>query len=202
MKTLTVSAPRKTEHTALEPTGRAAQTRRGGRSRATAERGARRAAPRKKLFYRIQEAAELTGLRPSVLRYWETEFKELRPEKDASDQRRYRAWDLQVIRAIRKLLYEERFTIKGARKRLRDELREMRRAKTPAKVVELSQAVMFEPGPIPEVAPKVKTAPARARHNITEFRTGRSKGDPEKAKLDRTLKSLRSEVNELLDLLS
>ena len=64
-------------------------------------------APRQnaKLFYRINEVAELTGIKPYVLRYWETEFPELAPEKDASDHRRYRAKDIRIVLAIRKLLY-------------------------------------------------------------------------------------------------
>lgn len=87
---------------------------------------ARAAVPHRKLFYRIQEVSKLTGLKPYVLRYWESEFKELAPGKDASDQRRYRQADIEVILAIRKLLYEDRFTIEGARKRLKDELRRVR----------------------------------------------------------------------------
>ena len=55
----------------------------------------------RKLFYRIQEVAKMTGLKPYVLRYWESEFKELAPDKDASDQRRYRQSDVEVILARR-----------------------------------------------------------------------------------------------------
>lgn len=85
---------------------------------ATARNGSSR-----KLFYRINEVATMTGLKPYVLRYWESEFAELRPEKDSSDQRRYRQKDINTILAIRKLLYEDRFTIKGARKKVKQELR-------------------------------------------------------------------------------
>ena len=80
----------------------------------------------RKLFYRIQEVSKITGVKPYVLRYWETEFRELAPAKDASEQRRYRPGDIEVIFTIRKLLYEDRFTIEGARKRLREELRQVR----------------------------------------------------------------------------
>ncbi len=76
-----------------------------------------------KLFYRINEVAKITGVKAYVLRYWETEFDELAPEKDGSDQRRYRSKDIRTVQAIRKLLYEDRFTIKGARGRLKQELR-------------------------------------------------------------------------------
>ena len=80
----------------------------------------------RKLFYRIQEVSRMTGLKPYVLRYWETEFRELHPPKDTSDQRRYRQGDIEVVLAIRKLLYEDRFTIEVERKRLREELRKVR----------------------------------------------------------------------------
>jgi DNA-binding transcriptional MerR regulator len=70
-----------------------------------------------KLYYRIGEVGHITGVKPHVLRYWEQEFK-LRPEKFGGTQRRYRREDLETILTIKKLLYEERFTITGAKKRL------------------------------------------------------------------------------------
>ena len=72
-----------------------------------------------KLFYRIQEVAEITGLKPYVLRYWETQFKDLCPEKDRNDQRRYRPPDIELVLRIKDLLYAQRFTIAGARQCLR-----------------------------------------------------------------------------------
>jgi DNA-binding transcriptional MerR regulator len=72
-----------------------------------------------KLFYRIQEVAKLTGVKPHVLRYWETEFRQLSPRKDMNDQRRYTRADIELVFEIKKLLYEERFTIAGAKKQLR-----------------------------------------------------------------------------------
>ncbi|AXA37190.1 MAG: hypothetical protein KatS3mg130_0329 [Candidatus Sumerlaea sp.] len=72
-----------------------------------------------KLFYRINEVAAITGLKPYVLRYWETEFPMLSPEKDENEQRRYRKSDIELILQIKKLLYEEGYTIAGARKRLK-----------------------------------------------------------------------------------
>ena len=72
-----------------------------------------------KMFYRINEASRITWLKPYVLRYWETEFKQLKPEKDAGDQRRYRQKDIDLILEIKHLLYEEKFTIAGAREKLK-----------------------------------------------------------------------------------
>lgn len=72
-----------------------------------------------KLFYRIQEVATITQVKPYVLRYWETEFPMLTPEKDENDQRRYRRSDIELILEIKRLLYSEKFTIAGARRRLK-----------------------------------------------------------------------------------
>jgi len=71
-----------------------------------------------KLFFKIGEVAELTGTKPHVLRYWESEFKMLRPAKGDSGQRVYRRKDVELIFVIKRLLYEENFTIAGAKKQL------------------------------------------------------------------------------------
>ena len=73
-----------------------------------------------RLYYRIGEVSRLTGLKPHVLRYWETEFKVIRPHKGGSSQRLYRRKDLDLILKIKKLLYEDGFTIAGAKKKIRD----------------------------------------------------------------------------------
>jgi DNA-binding transcriptional MerR regulator len=71
-----------------------------------------------KLYYSITEVAELTGVKPHVLRYWETEFKTLRPKKNRAGNRTYRTGDIKVIQAIKKLLYDDGFTIAGAKKKI------------------------------------------------------------------------------------
>ncbi len=73
-----------------------------------------------KLYYRIGEVAKITGVKPYVLRYWESEFRWMAPAKSRSNQRLYRQRDIDTILLIKKLLYEERYTIAGARKRLRE----------------------------------------------------------------------------------
>jgi DNA-binding transcriptional MerR regulator len=72
-----------------------------------------------KLFYRIGEVSRITGLEPYVLRYWETEFPHLRPEKRKSGQRLYTRKDLENILQVKQLLYRDGFTISGARKKIR-----------------------------------------------------------------------------------
>jgi DNA-binding transcriptional MerR regulator len=73
-----------------------------------------------KRYYRIGEVARITGVKPHVLRYWETEFRWMAPAKSRSKQRMYRQRDIEVVRLLKRLLHEERFTIAGARKKLRE----------------------------------------------------------------------------------
>ena len=73
-----------------------------------------------KPYFKIGEVARLCAVKPYVLRYWETEFKSLRLQKTTSKQRLYRRKDVELLLNIRHLLYDERFTIQGARARLRE----------------------------------------------------------------------------------
>jgi len=73
-----------------------------------------------KPFFKIGEAARLCALKPYVLRYWETEFASIKPQKTRSGQRLYRRRDIEHLLRIRNLLYDQRFTIEGARTRLRE----------------------------------------------------------------------------------
>ena len=69
----------------------------------------------KKLYYSIGEVSEITGLKPYVLRYWESEFSNLAPSKNPAGNRAYTQKDINIILDIKRLLYQERFTIEGAR---------------------------------------------------------------------------------------
>jgi DNA-binding transcriptional MerR regulator len=71
-----------------------------------------------KSYFRIGEVSRLLNVQPYVIRYWESEFKTVRPIRTRSDQRLYRRRDVEELLTIRKLLYEENFTINGARKQL------------------------------------------------------------------------------------
>ena len=73
-----------------------------------------------RLYYRIGEVSRITGIKPHVLRYWESEFKVIRPHKGVSLQRLYRRKDLDLILKIKALLYQDGFTISGAKKKIRD----------------------------------------------------------------------------------
>lgn len=71
-----------------------------------------------RLYYSISEVCTLTDIKPHVLRYWETEFKALRPQKNSAGNRTYRVKDIKLIFLIKHLLYNECYTIKGAKRKL------------------------------------------------------------------------------------
>ena len=99
-----------------------------------------------KLFFKIGEVAELTGTKPHVLRYWESEFRMLRPAKGDSGQRVYRRKDVELVFSIKQLLYEENFTIAGAKK----QLQKQRAARVEAnKEKKLAQAKLEVPPLLP-----------------------------------------------------
>src|SRR5579863_8095663 len=74
-----------------------------------------------KLFFRIGEVSQLVGVEPYVLRYWESEFKGLSPKKSSSGQRMFRRKDVELLLEIKRLLYDRKFTIEGARKALSEQ---------------------------------------------------------------------------------
>jgi len=78
----------------------------------------------KKVYYSIGEVCDLTGLKPHVLRYWETQFDVLNPTKNRAGNRVYRSRDVEVVMLVKKLLYDEKYTIEGANQKLIDMRRE------------------------------------------------------------------------------
>jgi DNA-binding transcriptional MerR regulator len=76
-----------------------------------------------KLYFKIGEVSELTGIKPYVLRYWETEFNIVKPSKTRSNQRLYKRKEVEMILEIKRLLYDEKFTIAGAKKILMERSR-------------------------------------------------------------------------------
>ena len=84
-----------------------------------------------KLYFRIGEVASAVGVEPHVLRYWETEFRSIRPQKSSRGQRVYSRRDVETLMKVRELLYDRGFTIAGARKQLRDGGIEPREAADP-----------------------------------------------------------------------
>jgi len=111
-----------------------------------------------KLYFRIGEVSQLAGVKPFVLRFWETEFPALAPKKSGSGQRLYRRKDVEMVLEIKRLLYEERFTIEGARNALasragaqRAEAKK-RKAAPPAQAAPAeSQGQLFGFAPAPDI---------------------------------------------------
>lgn len=77
--------------------------------------------PAGRLYYSISEVSDMMGVKPHVLRYWETQFRMLRPKKGRGGARMYRRRDVEVLFEIKKLLYDQRFTIAGARRKMLDD---------------------------------------------------------------------------------
>jgi len=91
-----------------------------------------------KLFFKIGEVCEITDTQPYVLRYWESEFQALAPAKNSSGQRIYRRRDIETVLRIKELLYDEGFTIAGAKKRLEAE----QTGRTPTPQTEAARAAI------------------------------------------------------------
>jgi DNA-binding transcriptional MerR regulator len=134
-----------------------------------------------KLFYSIGEVAEILQLKAYVLRYWETEFKKLNPQKSFTGQRTYRPKDIQVALTIKKLLYDDKYTIAGALQKL-DELEtngglvafngstvattapEAKPAETPAEAVTTVEVAVSAP----EAKPKVDVQKVKDLKSLME----------------------------------
>ena len=92
----------------------------------------------KKLYYSISEVSEITGLKQYVLRYWETEFSQLNPSKNRAGNRNYRSPDVDLILNIKSLLYERKFTIKGAKQYLKNSDYSSETPTFPKKIIKLT----------------------------------------------------------------
>lgn len=101
-----------------------------------------------KLYFRIGEVSRLAGIKPHVLRFWETEFSGIGPKKSGTGQRLYRRKDVELVLEIKRLLYEKRFTIEGARKFLEDRARSADRVAEAAERKARSQPKLFQ-DPVP-----------------------------------------------------
>ena len=124
----------------------------------------------KRLYYKIGEACKALAIQPYVLRYWETEFPALTPSKSRSGQRVYSEKELEIIRRIKELLYDEGYTIAGAKKKLeveltsgalgeRDEDEPATEAKAPTPAVVAARAEKPAPAVRPSAPPAVVPGP-------------------------------------------
>lgn len=95
----------------------------------------------KKLYYSISEVSEITGLKQYVLRYWETEFSQLKPGKNRAGNRIYRSHDIDTIMEIKSLLYDRKFTIKGAQQFLKKPTEKPSQLIEKKKIIKLSNSI-------------------------------------------------------------
>lgn len=139
-----------------------------------------------KIYFRIGEVSALAKLPTYVLRFWETEFPQLRPTKSSTGQRMYRRRDVEYVMQIRRLLYEDGFTIAGARERLREETRTNRAQNRDVSPVPSAEAVSVVPQTAQESAqpPLLFSSSTTGNHGQQELRR------------------VRQQLSEVLDLLS
>lgn len=114
-----------------------------------------------KLYRSISEVSEMLGVKPHVLRYWETQFGTLRPKKNRAGNRMYRPEELRTLQRIKELLYERRFTIAGARRKLLEERREPGDAQA-----ELGFAEADRKAALNEIKAELKTILGRLNRNV------------------------------------
>jgi DNA-binding transcriptional MerR regulator len=117
-----------------------------------------------KLFFKIGEVCDITGIQAHVLRYWESEFPMLAPQKNRAGQRTYRKRDVEMVLRIKELLYDELYTIAGAKKRLTNELRGASKLKvvTPEMSGQAPTVPQLVPPP-PQFSPEPAPRPTESR---------------------------------------
>jgi DNA-binding transcriptional MerR regulator len=158
-----------------------------------------------KLYYSISEVCSMTGLEQHVLRYWETEFPQLRPKKNRSGNRAYRSKEIKIIRYIKYLLYEELYTIPGAKRKMAD-----------ANMADLDgqlSLIRMAPDAVPVAATAV-AAPALAKEAYAAVPVGagggemegddhlmEAHGSEEEARLREEVARLKAELKALLAIL-
>lgn len=159
-----------------------------------------------KLFFKIGEVCDIIGVQAHVLRYWESEFPMLAPQKNRAGQRTYRKRDVEMALRIKELLYEDQYTIAGAKKKLTSELRGASKLKvvTPEMSASLSASL---PPPQQQSAPP-SAPPSDASSSAPQFLAGRNDASAAPAtsgslSADQraALQHLKSQLRDLLTLL-
>jgi DNA-binding transcriptional MerR regulator len=129
-----------------------------------------------KLYYSISEVSRLTGLEPYVLRYWETEFEELKPQKNRAGNRIYSNRDIKFILRIKELLREKRYTIEGAKVILRtDRIADLKSDETPSSNDPAQIPISSEPKSIPQATLTIDEIRAM-KESLMELRAVMMKG--------------------------
>lgn len=156
-----------------------------------------------KLFFKIGEVCDITGVQAHVLRYWESEFPMLAPQKNRAGQRTYRKRDVEMVLRIKELLYEDQYTIAGAKKKLTSEIRGASKLKVVTPEMAAAAAEQSE------TSPQQPAQPTAALPQFAQQPTYASDGElaprqPEYPLTDErraALRRLREQMRELLSLL-
>jgi DNA-binding transcriptional MerR regulator len=160
-----------------------------------------------KLFFKIGEVCEITGIQAHVLRYWESEFPTLAPQKNRAGQRTYRRRDVEMVLRIKELLYEEQYTIAGAKKKLSTEIRGASKLKvvTPEMSAALAaeqQSAQAAPPPASVAASHVPQTRASAPIYASDGERVPTQPDyPVTDERRAALRRLREQMRELIELL-
>ncbi|HEX8472889.1 MAG TPA: MerR family transcriptional regulator [Pyrinomonadaceae bacterium] len=168
-----------------------------------------------KLFFKIGEVCDITDVQAHVLRYWESEFPMLAPQKNRAGQRTYRKRDVEMVLRIKELLYEDQYTIAGAKKKLTSELRGASKLKvvTPEMSANAPNASTASPPPTLNVAPATApvsqsieptSAVTSSRANFDEVNASPASvqtGVPMTDERRAAIRQLRQDLHELLNLL-
>ncbi|MBI4212233.1 MAG: MerR family transcriptional regulator [Deltaproteobacteria bacterium] len=147
-----------------------------------------------KLYFRIGEVSDLLEVKPYVLRYWESEFPDIRPSKSKSGQRLYKRRDVEILLKIKELLYQERFTINGARKRLKEMVKN-----GSSKVVEIVEPKKREERPVVTPASKVEVVEAKPEQESIQKPTPSEVQEIPHSERRKLLLKLRKDLEILLE---
>lgn len=157
-----------------------------------------------KLFFKIGEVCDICGVQAHVLRYWESEFPMLAPQKNRAGQRTYRKRDVEMVLRIKELLYEDQYTIAGAKKKLTNELR----GASKLKVVTPEMSASAQPSTAPNAPQLVpppdhtpEETPARPQEFSPQTEAAPESGVELTADRREALRRLRQQMRDLLSLL-
>lgn len=166
-----------------------------------------------KLFFKIGEVCDITDVQAHVLRYWESEFPMLAPQKNRAGQRTYRKRDVEMVLRIKELLYEDQYTIAGAKKKLTSELRGASKLKvvtpdmsanTPTSAAAAPPTLNVASAPAaasPETAAPLVAQPRAEFNEITSTQTSMPTDAPVSEERRAALRQLRQGLQDLLNLL-
>ncbi len=151
-----------------------------------------------KLFFKIGEVCEIAGVQAHVLRYWETEFPMLAPQKNRAGQRTYRRRDVEMALRIKELLYEEQYTIAGAKKKLAGELRSPNRER-PASEAETTPRVSSSPRSGRSLTPPPSLRDARMKSPEEQVSAENENGLGQRERA--ALREIAAQLREILDVM-